>query len=238
MNKQRKKKSKRKPSKSKLAKLKTLLLANKQFALVIACIALSFSVLTLRALPVESVDWRGLRLLNKYEFPSYLIEEGNCMRPYDVGDGVVTFGPGITYPSEERGIAAINEQLGTKYTTENNCIERSDLKKLQAEVLIDYENIVLNVEKSYDVAFNHDQFNALVLLAYNSPNLFKDEAFLKVITDPQSSYQQYVDAADNYYQQLRGYDTAFGTGWYNRIKDSAELFYYGDYQYQNNLEEL
>lgn len=218
-------------------KLSTAINNNKAFSFVIVALIFSFMWIVTLNRPVEGLDRKGISFLNKYEYPSYLTEEGNCMYPYDVGDGVITFGPGITYPTIEAGIEGINNQLGTKYSVTDSCIKTSDLMDLQKKILVKYENVILNVENDYVVSFTQDQFNALVLLSYNSPNLFKNHEFLKVITNSESTYEQYVEAADNYYRQLRGYDTHFGEGWYNRIKDSGEMYYFGDYRYQNNLEE-
>lgn len=214
-----------------------LIVENKVFVAVVIVIIFIFVQLVQLNSPIQSLNRRGLRFLNKYENPTNLIESGRCMRPYDVGDGVITFGPGITYPTETEGLVAINTKLGTDYSAEDDCIKISDLKDMQKVVIKEYEEIVVNIEKYYDLVFTQDQFNALVLLAYNSPNLFLNQNFIAVITNPESSYEQYVAAADSYYQQLDGYYTGFGTGWYNRIKDSAEMYYFGDYRFQNNLEE-
>lgn len=222
----------RKGKKSILAQLKE----NKAFTIVIMILIISFMWLVTLNKPVTETDKKGINFLNEYEFPKYLVKTGNCMYPYDVGDGVITFGPGITYKTIDLGIEAINSELNTDYSRDNSCIKVSDLMQMQKNVLVKYEHIVIKVENDYGVSFTQDQFNALVLLSYNSPNLFKDTQFLHVIIDPESTYKQYVQTADNYYRQLRGYDTDFGVGWYNRIKDSAEMFYFGDYKYQNNLE--
>lgn len=218
-------------------KFGTSLKKNKQFIFILIVISITFGYLVDSNMPVTELSNKGLKLLNKYEYPSYLLTDNKCMEPYDVGDGVVTFGPGITYQSVEQGIEAINQQLNTNYTTNNSCIKESDLLVMQKSILQKYEQIIIDIETTYQYKFNHQQFDSLVLLAYNSPNLFKNDNFINVITNPESSYEEYVYAADNYYQQLSGYFTAFGSGWYNRIVDSAQLFYYGDYRYQNQMEE-
>lgn len=224
-------------TKNKNLNLLQVVLNNKTFTFVLLSIIFSFLWLVTLNQPVVALNKKGIEFLNMYEYPRYLTEKGNCMYPYDVGDGVITFGPGITYPTIEAGIESINLELGTNYSVTESCIKTADLMNMQKQILVKYENIVLKVEEDYVVSFTQNQFNALVLLSYNSPNLFKNQDFLQVITNPTSTYQQYVLAADNYYRQLRGYDTHFGEGWYNRIKDSGEMYYYGDYRYQNNLEE-
>ncbi len=190
-----------------------------------------------------TIDDRGLEILNAYEFPSYLIEEDNCMRPYDVGDGVMTFGPGITYPTEEEGINDINFRFDTKYTLENNCIDVELLHQLQRDVISNYEAVVNKVAINHFKHFTQDEFNGLVLLSYNSPNLFKNQDFKKVILSDDSTFDAYVEAANDYYKQLDSYydnpnteeeDDGFGNGWYNRIVDSAEVYFSIDYNYQNN----
>lgn len=190
-----------------------------------------------------TIDDAGLQILNDYEFPSYLIEDGTCMRPYDVGDGVITFGPGITYPTEQAGIDDINSRFNTDYTLENNCIEVDTLHTLQRDIISNYEAVVNKVAIWHFKHFTQDQFNGLVLLAYNSPNLFKNEDFKTVILADQPTQDEYITAANDYYKTLGSYydnpntdepDDGFGNGWYNRIVDSSEVFFGIDYDYQNN----
>lgn len=190
-----------------------------------------------------TIDDSGLGILNDYEFPNYLIEDGTCMRPYDVGDGVITFGPGITYPTEQAGIDDINAKFNEKYTLKNDCIKLDTLHTLQRDIISKYEYVVNNLASWHFKHFTQDQFNGLVLLAYNSPNLFKDKEFKKVILSDNPSQQDYITAADNYYKTLNSYydnpntdapDDGFGNGWYNRIVDSSEVYFGIDYDYQNN----
>lgn len=190
-----------------------------------------------------TIDDQGLEILNDYEFPNYLIEDDYCMRPYDVGDGVITFGPGITYPTEQAGIDDINKRFNTEYTLEENCIDVDTLHTLQRDIISNYEAVVNKVAIWNFKHFTQDQFNGLVLLAYNSPNLFKNEEFKKVILDENSTQEQYITAADNYYKTLGNYydnknteaeDDGFGQGWHNRIVDSSEVYFSIDYDYQNN----
>lgn len=190
-----------------------------------------------------TIDDKGLAILNDYEFPNYLIEDGYCMRPYDVGDGVITFGPGITYPTEQAGIDDINNRFNTDYTLEENCIDVNTLHTLQRDIISNYEAVVNKVAIWHFKHFTQDQFNGLVLMAYNSPNLFKNDEFKQVILNEEASQEQYITAADNYYKTLGNYydnknteeaDDGFGKGWYNRIVDSAEVYFGIDYDYQNN----
>lgn len=230
--------SKRKVKRKKYSrkKYKKHLQEYKLFYLALIIIAIILVSLIIKNQPVNGISNRGLKLLNSYEFPSYLVEPGSCMRPYDVGDGVITFGPGITYPTVEEGITDINNLLNKKYTTEDNCIKVRDLKKLQTIKLNRYESKVFKLGDDCNLIFNQDQFDGLLLLAYNSPNVLENEQFKAAVCN-QQSYQNYVDSAHNYYKQLRGYDQLYGEGWYNRIVDSAEMYYYGDYKYQNKLGE-
>lgn len=190
-----------------------------------------------------TIDDKGLAILNDYEFPNYLIEDGYCMRPYDVGDGVITFGPGITYPTEQAGIDDINQRFGTTYSIEDNCIDVDTLHTLQRDIIVNYEAVVNEVAIWHFKHFTQDQFNGLVLLAYNSPNLFKNDDFKAVILDEDASQEMYIEAANNYYKMLGSYydnpnteapDDGFGKGWYNRIVDSSEVYFGIDYDYQNN----
>lgn len=214
--------------------LKNIVRTNYKFVVVIIIIVLVFNKLVDQNKPTTEVDNQGLELLNMYEYPRYLVTADECMEPYDVGDGVVTFGPGITYKSLQAGLNDINQNLNTSYTKDERCISEKDLFEIQAIKLSDYEQIIIDIENNYQLRFNQDQFNGLFLLAYNSPNLFDDSRFINVITDPESTAEQYILAADLYYQTLDGYDTTYGDGWYNRIVDSAQVYYSGEYIYQNN----
>ncbi len=189
------------------------------------------------------IDEQGLAILNDYEFPSYLIEDDTCMRPYDVGDGVITFGPGITYPTEQEGLDDINSRFGTNYTVENDCIDLETLHTLQRDIISNYEAIVNRVAIWHFKHFTQDQFNGLVLLAYNSPDLFKYDDFKDVILSDAPTQEMYIETANDYYKMIGSYydnpnteepDDGFGNGWYNRIVDSSEVFFGIDYDYQNN----
>lgn len=190
-----------------------------------------------------TINDAGLEILNAYEFPTYLIEDDTCMRPYDVGDGVITFGPGITYPTEQDGLDDINQRFNEDYTLEDNCINIDTLHTLQLDIIATYEDIVNKVAIWKFKHFTQDEFNALVLMSYNSPNLFNNEKFVEVIISDNPTQEQYIEAADNYYKTLGNYydnhntdepDDGFGKGWYNRIVDSSEVFFSLDYEYQNN----
>ncbi len=190
-----------------------------------------------------SLDKKGLELLNAYEFPTSLVEGGSCMRPYAVGDGVITFGPGITYKDQATGIDDINKITKQNYSLTNNCISLDDLQTVQSIKMKRYENIVNRIAIFNFRTFTQDQFNGLVLLSYNSPNLFNDQQFINVILDPKSTKNEYITAANNYYKQLTNYydnvntsiaNDGYGQGWYNRIVDSAEVYFDGEYLYQNN----
>lgn len=202
---------------------------NKTFIAMILLILLFFTYLVYSNVPVTSMNRRGIKFLNNYEYPTQYVTSENCMEPYDVGDGVVTFGPGITYQDEQLGYADINQKLGTDYSATDNCINTDDLFALQRMILVDYEQIVNTFAQQYNVEFNQDQFNALVLLAYNSPSIFEYDQFIDVLIDENSTIEEYIDAAHSYYQQLRNYDE-FGEGWYNRVEDSAQMYYDGDYR--------
>ncbi len=190
-----------------------------------------------------TIDEAGLEILNAYEFPSYLIEDGYCMRPYDVGDGVITFGPGITYPTEQAGLDDINQRFSESYTLEENCIDVDQLHTLQRDIISNYEAVVNHVAIWHYKHFTQDQFNGLVLLAYNSPDLFKNDGFKQVILSDNPTQEEYINAANDYYKQIGSYydnpnteeaDDGYGKGWYNRIVDSSEVFFAIDYDYQNN----
>lgn len=190
-----------------------------------------------------TIDENGLAILNDYEFPSYLIEDGYCMRPYDVGDGVITFGPGITYPTEQDGLDDINLRFNTNYTLKDDCIDVDTLHTLQRDIISNYEAVVNKIAIWHFKHFTQDQFNGLVLLAYNSPNLFANDEFKTFILSDNQTQEGYIEAANNYYKQLNSYydnpnteaeEDGFGKGWYNRIVDSSEVYFGIDYDYQNN----
>lgn len=218
----------KKKKKKKINVTKTLK-SNKMFITIILLILILFTYLVYNNIPVTSMSRRGIEFLNNYEYPTQYVTSDNCMEPYDVGDGVVTFGPGITYQNAKLGYTDINQKLGTAYSASNSCIKTDDLFTLQRMILVDYEQIVNTFAKQYAVDFNQHQFNALVLLAYNSPHIFEYEDFISVLVDEDSTSDEYIDAAQSYYQHLKDYDK-FGEGWCNRVKDSAEMYYDGDYR--------
>lgn len=203
--------------------------SNKLFITIMLLILLLFTYLVYSNVPVTSMNRRGIKFLNNYEYPSQYVTSDNCMEPYDVGDGVITFGPGITYQDAEQGYADINQKLGTDYSQVNSCINTDDLFALQRMILVDYEQIVNTFATRYNVEFDQHQFNALVLLAYNSPRIFEYDQFINVLINEDSTIDEYIDAAHSYYQKLRNYDK-FGEGWYNRVEDSAEMYYNHDYR--------
>lgn len=188
----------------------------------------------------------GLTLLNEYEFPWYLTEEDNtgntCLRPYDVGDGVITFGPGITYDTEQLGISAINNEYNTDYTLEDNCINVEYLFDFQKIILKEYEVNVSKFSFKYNLHLSQNEFDALVILDYNSPNFLKDQDVIDMLSN-EPTKSQYIDAINNYYQKLESYydnqnttekNDGYGVGWYNRIVDTAEVYFDDEYLFQNN----
>ncbi len=232
-------KSSKRNSKSKystlLKKIGKLTKQNLLFVVTLTGLLLTFWLLVAANMPVHQIDHKGLKLLNKYEFPQYLVESGNCMQPYDVGDGVITFGPGITYQDSQSGFDDINQIVNGNYSFDNSCVKVRDLKRVQKQKMAYYEQVVDNLQIACDLKLSQDQFNGLVLLSYNSPSIFNQSAFADALCSSNISYDTYVQTANSYYMSLSGYDTSFGSGWYNRIVDSAEVYFFGDYKYQNNV---
>lgn len=178
-----------------------------------------------------SLSTKGLGLLNDYEFPYYMVDTSNkCMSPYDVGDGVITFGPGITYPTEQEGLDHINSLYKTNYTEDKDCIDTEILFALQEEILSPYENTVSNFAWNHRYPLEQNEFDGLLLLSYNSPNLFQDEDFNHMF-ETTFTKDEYINTINNYYSKLNGYDE-FGEGWLIRINDSAATFFDSNYEYQ------
>ncbi len=192
----------------------------------------------------KELSAKGQELLDDYEFPWYMVEQpDNCLRPYDVGDGVITFGPGITYNTEEEGIEDINKKYKKDYTVSNNCIDVDILFKLQKDLMYVYEDYVSEKTFEHKVKVNQNEFDALLILAYNSPDFLKDEEVIKMLKNDEHTKKEYIKAINNYYKQIKSYydnpntqepNDGFGQGWYNRIVDSAEVFFDEEYEYQNN----
>ncbi len=187
---------------------------------------------------------QGQELLDDYELPWYLVENDSCIRPYDVGDGVITFGPGVTYSTEKEGIEDINKKYNTEYTISNNCIDLDILFKLQKDIMYIYEDYVSKKTFEHRIKVTQNEFDALLLLAYNSPNFLKEEEVINMLKDKDHTKKEYISSINNYYKQMRNYydnqDTiepndGFGQGWYNRITDSAEVFFEQEYEFQNNV---
>ncbi|MFV0246983.1 MAG: glycoside hydrolase family protein [Mycoplasmatales bacterium] len=209
--------------------------------LIVIVFAFSFNILT--HMPTE-LSSKGLKLLNEYEVPKSKIEANDnvtCMKPYDINDGKVTFGAGITYNSIEEGLKDINQEFKTKYTINNNCIDIKYLKKLEIIKLKTYEKYVLKVKDNNNLRLNQQQFDALVIMAFNSPNVLKDDDVLQVLVKKESK-SKYINSMDNYYKTLSAYydnpntkemDDGFGEGWLNRIKDSADVYYNHQYKFQS-----
>lgn len=187
-----------------------------------------------------------LNLLNDYEMPQYLIQQNSngksCLAPYDVGDGVETFGPGVTYKTKEEGIQDINSLLGTNYSLENDCIKIRDLEKLQSTKLDSYSWDVLYHAHEYDLSLNQQKFDGLFLLVYNSPDILDYPQFVNALQE-NGSKERYIDAADKYYQQFDNYydnpktkakNDGYGEGWHNRVVDSSQIYYSGEYDFQNS----
>ncbi len=234
--KRRKPSSKSKYNKN-IKRIQKVVKQNPLFIVTLSGLVLVFWLLVASNMPVHQIDHKGLRLLNKYELPIYLVESGNCMQPYDVGDGVITFGPGITYQDSQSGFDDINQIVGSNYSFDNSCVKIRDLKRVQKQKMTYYEQVVDNLQVSCNLKFSQDEFNGLVLLSYNSPSIFNQSVFANALCSSSISYDTYVETANSYYMSLSGYDTSFGSGWYNRIVDSAEVYFFGDYKYQNNVGE-
>ncbi len=187
----------------------------------------------------------GLELLNDYEFPVYLIETNDdnqqCMNPYSVGDGKITFGPGIAYQNKQEGLDDMNHLLNTNYTINDSCILVDDLYEVQKEKLTYYEGIVNDFAFDIRLKLTPNQFDALVLMSYNSPALFSDEGFIQTMENNQVTKEEYIISMNSYYQTLDNYydnlstdesGDGFGAGWYNRIEDSADVYFDSQYDYQ------
>ncbi len=223
----------KKRNKKNLNKIKKQVNNNIAFIAAITIVIIFALVISEQNSPTKSISNRGLKLLNKYEYPTYLEETGNCMRPYNVGDGVVTFGAGITYPDELAGINDINQLLDKTYSLADNCIKTRDLNKLFEIKIEYYENKVVNFQLENDMVFSQKQYDGLLLLVYNSPNILKDSNFARVLLDKQASSDMYINAANEYYKQFSAYSESFGNGWYNRIVDSSQVYYQREYKFQN-----
>ncbi len=217
------------------------------FILIILIAILTYKVATYIDYKInyeKELSTQGQELLDGYEFPWYMVEQDNCLRPYDVGDGVITFGPGITYNTEEEGLEDINEKYQTNYTISNNCIDVDILFKLQKDIMYIYEDYVSKKAFEHRIKLTQNEFDALLILAYNSPNLLKEEEVIEMLKNKNHTKKEYIATINNYYKQMKNYydnkDTeepndGYGQGWYNRIVDSAEVFFEEEYEYQNNL---
>ncbi len=223
----------KKRNKKYLNKIKKQVINNIAFIAAITIVIVFALIISEQNSLTKSTSNRGLKLLNKYEYPTYLEESGNCMRPYSVGDGVVTFGAGITYPDELTGINEINQLLDKTYSLADNCIKSKDLNELFEIKIEYYENKLVNFQLENDIVFSQKQYDGLLLLVYNSPNILKDSNFTSVLLDKQANSDMYINAANEYYKQFSAYSESFGNGWYNRIVDSSQVYYQREYKFQN-----
>lgn len=188
----------------------------------------------------------GLQLLNDYEYPKnneQNREDMRCMVPYDVEDGVTTFGAGVTFPTAEEGFEKINNEYGTDYGKENNCISVDILNEFQILMLEKYELDVLNFFEDNQIEFVQNQFDGLLILDYNSPEVLKYEPLINLLKNDKDTVlkEEFIDVIDSYYRQFPAYydnpntnkrNDGFGEGWYNRILDVADVYFDSQYEFQ------
>lgn len=181
---------------------------------------------------ITGISDSGLTLLNDYEGYNIIDwqtdSKGNiCSYPYDVGDGVVTFGLGQTYPNEKTGYAAINEQTGSDYQV-GDCVTLEDSNHDQANDLEQRAITILQYDKLYKANINQNQFDAIMLMFYLNEDTIKDPEFWQMITDPTTTEADYTQYFLDIYAQFDQWDV-YQAGWTKRIIDSGQLFYQADY---------
>ncbi len=180
---------------------------------------------------VQGISGSGKDLLNDYE-GIYSMDwkfniGGSCLKAYDVGDGVITVGFGNTYPSEEIAIDDINNKTKGHYKV-GDCIKRKDLEKIQDIDLRKRSKEINSLDQSYDTNLTANQFDAVLLLYYLNEATIKDKSFWTMISNENVDKQEYIDYFVGKFSNFELW-SIYKKGWVLRIKDSAELFFDGDY---------
>lgn len=166
----------------------------------------------------------AIELLLKYETPysKYLIKDndGNILgiKPYNVGDGGITVGFGhfISYNTMAKDLNAY------KLTQRNLSIDEAiSLLKSDLEY---FETQVLNLINENEIYLTQNEFDALVLQAYNYGNI-------KYLTDLLKSgsrdRDEWIQVITKRMEKNKG--TNFYNGLMNRRYQEVDLFLYGDY---------
>lgn len=168
-------------------------------------------------------DYEGVNVLN-FETDQDLEQ---CLRSYDVGDGVVTFGLGKTFNTEIDGINHINELNNTTYN-ENDCIKLEHLMKIHEEDISIREKKILSLDKKYKTNINQQQFDAIMLMFYLNEDSINSLKFWNLLSNEDLTKISYIDYFINIYSQFNQYET-YKAGWNARIEDSADIFFDSQY---------
>ena len=72
------------------------------------------------------------------------------------------------------------------------------------------------------------QYDALYLLAYNRPALFKPGGIIENLILSNANREEWEEAILAEYKLLKGWNVN-KNGWTNRINAALELYFYGDY---------
>lgn len=193
--------------------------------------------------PVEGIEnnkylsEKGYYLLVDLEVGRYnsklvrLDENGNIthIKTHDVGDGGTTVGVGIYVKSTDTERIKMLSDLGIIWNDTSQWVEIEKINIAFNQISSSYNNYVLGFQESSNIKLTQQQFDALFIAAYNKPALLKNNTLIELASSMNTNEQAWNDAFLLEYKQLNTWDK-FGKGWTNRIKDTVELYLYGDYK--------
>lgn len=173
---------------------------------------------------INSVSDDAIALLKKYETPysRSLIKDANGniigIKPYNVGDGGITVGFGHFISSSD----ILKNSRWYDYANRNISIDEANA--LLKEDLSKFENHVRSIMDKNDVYLTQNEFDALVIQAYNYGNVNYLTDILKSGTRDR---QKWLDVITERMEPNK--KTAFYDGLMNRRIQELDLFLYGDY---------
>lgn len=182
---------------------------------------------------VHEVSNHGLELLNDYEGINIIDweidSEGDyCAKAYDVGDGVITFGFGQTFDDEKTGIDYLNNVVEGDYQV-GDCLKQDDLYQLETDDLKERNKKINHLDRKYKMNLNQQQFDAIMLMFYLNEATIYNKEFWQLLQNPEIDETMYENYFLTQYQEFNDFDI-YGEGWTLRIVDSAQLYFYDDYQ--------
>lgn len=184
---------------------------------------------------VESLSSDGLGLLKDYEgydlISTYTDTDGDaCQFPYDLDDGSITFGLGVTFPSEQEGMDYINKEFDAGYKV-GDCIKVDDLNQLLYDAIAKREKQILKFDSKHRLEMTQQQFDAIFIMFYLNEDTVLNKNFVKLLKNDELTYKEFTNYFIGEYKQFDQWND-FGEGWTKRINDAADVYFKGEYDRQ------